>query len=149
MPRRLFVLNGPNLNMLGVREPEIYGTATLDEVREDCVRVCGELGFELFFAQSNAEHQIVEWVHDAFREGATVVINPAGFSFRSVPLLDALHMLVTPVVEVHITNIHARDAVHRDSLVSTVARVVIAGAGVYGYELAIRAADRLTLDSEA
>jgi 3-dehydroquinate dehydratase II len=145
--RRLFVLNGPNLNMLGVREPELYGTATLDEVRADCARVCGELGFELFFAQSNAEHQIVEWVHDAFREGATVVINPAGFSFRSVPLLDALHMLVTPVVEVHITNIHARDAFHRDSLVSTVARVVIAGAGVYGYELAIRAADRLTLEA--
>jgi 3-dehydroquinate dehydratase-2 len=149
MARRLFVLNGPNLNMLGVREPELYGTATLDEVREDCARVCEELGFELFFAQSNAEHQIVEWVHDAFRQGATVVINPAGFSFRSVPLLDALHMLVTPVVEIHITNIHARDAVHRDSLVSTVARVVIAGAGVYGYELAIRAADRLTPDREA
>jgi 3-dehydroquinate dehydratase-2 len=149
MARRLFVLNGPNLDMLGVREPELYGTATLDEVREDCARVCEELGFELFFAQSNAEHQIVEWVHDAFRQGATVVINPAGFSFRSVPLLDALHMLVTPVVEIHITNIHARDAVHRDSLVSTVARVVIAGAGVYGYELAIRAADRLTPDREA
>ena len=83
-------------------------------------------------------------MHDAFREKATVVINPAGFSFRSVPLLDALHMLARPIVEVHITNIHARDAVHQHSLISSVARVVIAGAGVYGYELAIRAADRLT-----
>ena len=109
-----------------------------------CERVAEELGFELFFAQSNAEHEIVEWVHDAFREKATVVINPAGFSFRSVPLLDALHMLATPIVEIHITNIHARDAVHQHSLVSSVARVVIAGAGVYGYDLAIRAADRLT-----
>ena len=145
MTRKLFVLNGPNLNMLGVREPELYGTASLDDVRADCERVAGELGLDLFFAQSNAEHELVEWVHDAFRQGATVVINPAGFSFGSVPLLDALHMLSTPVVEVHITNIHARDALHRDSIISTVARTVIAGAGVYGYELAIRAADRLTV----
>ena len=144
MTRKLFVLNGPNLNMLGVREPELYGTASLDDVRADCERVAGEVGFELFFAQSNAEHELVGWVHEAFRQHATVVINPAGFSFGSVPLLDALHMLSTPVVEVHITNIHARDALHRDSIISTVARTVIAGAGVYGYELAIRAADRLT-----
>ena len=146
MTRKLFVLNGPNLNMLGQREPELYGTATLDDVRVLCERVAEELGFELFFAQSNAEHEIVEWVHDAFREKATVVINPAGFSFRSVPLLDALHMLDAPIVEVHITNIHARDAVHHHSLISAVARVVIAGAGAYGYELAIRAADRLTAE---
>lgn len=137
------MLNGSNLNMLGVREPELYGTATLDDVRADCARVADELGFELFFAQSNAEHELVEWVHEALRQRATVVINPAGFSFGSVPLLDALHMLTTSVVEVHITNIHARDAVHQRSLISSVARVVIAGAGVYGYELAIRAADRL------
>jgi 3-dehydroquinate dehydratase-2 len=144
--RRLFVLNGPNLNMLGQREPEVYGTATLEEVRLLCVRVADEVGFDLFFAQSNAEHEIVEWVHDAFRENGTVVINPAGFSFRSVPLLDALHMLHAPIVEVHLTNIHARDAVHKHSLISSVASVVIAGAGVYGYELAVRAADRLTAD---
>ena len=148
MPRKLFVLNGPNLNMLGLREPELYGTETLEDVRALCDRVAEELGFELFFAQSNAEHEIVEWVHDAFRETATVVINPAGFSFRSVPLLDALHMLSTPIVEVHITNIHARDAVHQHSLISSVARVVIAGAGTYGYEMAIRAADRLTSEAD-
>ena len=151
MTRKLFVLNGSNLNMLGLREPDLYGTATLEDVREDCVRVCGELGFELFFAQSNAEHEIVEWVQDAFRQDATVVINPAGFSFRSVPLLDALKMLVTPVVEVHITNIHARDPMYHRSITSSVAHTVIAGAGVYGYELAIRAADRLAprADSES
>jgi 3-dehydroquinate dehydratase-2 len=145
--RRLFVLNGSNLNMLGLREPELYGTASLDDVRADCERVARETGFELFFAQTNAEHELVEWVHEAFRQQATVVINPAGFSFGSVPLLDALHMLSAPIVEVHITNIHARDAVHQHSLISGVAHVVIAGAGVYGYELAIRAADRLTGDT--
>ena len=146
MTRKLFVLNGPNLNMLGLREPELYGSATLEDIRALCAEVAEELGFELFFAQSNAEHELVEWVHDAFREAATVVINPAGFSFRSVPLLDALHMLSTPIIEVHITNIHARDAVHQHSLISSVARVVIAGAGAYGYEMAIRAADRLTAE---
>lgn len=144
MTRKLFVLNGPNLNMLGQREPELYGSATLDDVRRECVRVADELDFDLFFAQTNAEHEIIAWLHDAYRQEATVVINPAGFSFRSIPVLDALRMLRTPVVEIHITNIHARDEAHRNSLVSSVARTVIAGAGVYGYELAIRAADRLT-----
>ncbi|MDY0908555.1 type II 3-dehydroquinate dehydratase [Microbacterium sp. CFBP9034] len=147
MARKLFVLNGSNLNMLGLREPELYGTATLEDVRTECGRVAEALGFELFFAQSNAEHEVVEWVHDAFRQNATVVINPAGFSFGSVPLLDALHMLATPVIEVHITNIHARDVLHQQSIISSVARVVIAGAGVFGYELAIRAADRLTAEA--
>lgn len=143
MTRSLFVLNGSNLNMLGLRQPELYGSTTLDDVRSDCERVAGELGFDLFFAQSNAEYQLVEWVQEAFRQQAVVVINPAGFSFRSVPLLDALRMLTTPIVEVHITNIHARDAVYHHSLISPVASAVIAGAGVYGYELGIRAADRL------
>lgn len=142
--RRLYVLNGPNLNLLGQREPQLYGTSTLDDVKTACERVATELGFELFFAQSNAEHQMVDWVQDAFREGATLVINPAGLSFQSVPLLDALRMLSTPIVEIHITNIHARDAAHRTSLVSTVATAVIAGAGVYGYHLAIRAAHALS-----
>jgi 3-dehydroquinate dehydratase II len=145
--RRLFVLNGPNLDMLGQREPELYGSATLVDVRSDCTRVAAELGLDLFFDQTNAEHQMIEWLHDAYRQHATVVINPAGFSFRSIPVLDALRMLRTPVVEIHITNIHARDEQHRHSLVSSVARAVIAGAGVYGYELAIRAADRLTPDA--
>ena len=143
MTRKLYVLNGPNLNMLGLREPELYGSATLEDIRVLSTRIAGELGFDVFFAQSNAEHEMVGWVHEAFHEKASVVINPAGLSFRSVPLLDALHMLDTPIIEVHITNIHARGAVYQHSLISSVARVVIAGAGVYGYELGIRAADRL------
>ncbi|PWC04702.1 type II 3-dehydroquinate dehydratase [Mycetocola zhujimingii] len=144
MTRKLYVLNGPNLNMLGRRQPELYGTTSLDDVRTNCVRVADELGFDLFFEQSNAEYQIVEWLHQAYREKAAVVINPAGLSFGSVPVLDALLILDTPVVEIHITNIHGRDEAHRHSLTSTAARAVIAGAGVFGYELAIRAADRLT-----
>jgi 3-dehydroquinate dehydratase-2 len=142
--RKLYVLNGPNLNLLGQREPDLYGSATLEDVRTACERLATELGFDLFFAQSNAEHQLVDWIQDAFRGNAALVINPAGLSFRSVPVLDALRMLSAPIVEVHITNIHARDTAHRDSLVSTVATAVIAGAGVFGYELAIRAADALS-----
>jgi 3-dehydroquinate dehydratase-2 len=141
--RKLFVLNGPNLDMLGEREPAIYGSATLADVRGTCERLADEFGFDLVFAQTNAESQMIDWLHDAYRERAAVVINPAGFSFRSVPVLDAVRMLVTPVVEVHITNIHGRDADHRHSLISAVATSVIAGAGVFGYDLAIRAADTL------
>jgi 3-dehydroquinate dehydratase-2 len=144
MTKKLYVLNGPNLNLLGQRQPELYGTATLEDVRTACSRVADELGFDLFFDQSNAEHQIIEWLHEAYREKASVVINPAGFSFGSVPVLDALLILDTPIVEIHITNIHARDAAHRHSLMSAAAHTVIAGAGVFGYELAIRVADRLT-----
>jgi len=141
--RKLYVLNGPNLDMLGQREPELYGTATLRDVEADCARVAEELGFDLFFEQSNAEYRIIEWLHDAYRDAAPVVINPAGLSFRSIPVLDALSMLRSPIVEIHLTNIHARDEAHRHSLVSTVANTVIAGVGIFGYELAIRAADRL------
>ncbi|MWB97212.1 type II 3-dehydroquinate dehydratase [Agromyces seonyuensis] len=143
MTRKLFVLNGPNLNMLGHREPELYGTTTIDDIRDSCARLAAEAGFELFFGQSNAESQLIDWLHDAYREDAAVVINPAGLSFRSIPLLDALLMLRTPIVEIHLTNIHRRDALHQDSLVSTVATSVIAGAGAFGYELAIRAIDQL------
>jgi 3-dehydroquinate dehydratase-2 len=141
--RTLFVLNGPNLDMLGEREPELYGSATLADVRERCTRLADEFDFDLVFGQTNAEHEMIDWLHDAYRQRAAVVINPAGFSFRSVPVLDAVRMLVTPIVEIHITNIHGRDADHRHSLISAVATTVIAGAGVFGYELAIRAADAL------
>ncbi|MFV0374990.1 type II 3-dehydroquinate dehydratase [Microbacterium sp.] len=139
----IYVLNGPNLNMLGVREPELYGTDTLEDAREGCARVAAELGHELRFEQSNAEFQLIDWLHDAYRDRAGVVLNPAGLSFRSVPLLDAIKILSMPIVEVHITNIHARDAAHRDSLMSTVTDAVIAGAGIFGYELGIRALDRM------
>lgn len=143
MARKLYVLNGPNLNMLGLREPELYGTATLDDVRTSCARVSEELGYELIFEQSNAEFQIIDWLHQAYCDDALVVINPAGLSFQSVPLLDAILMIRTPVVEIHLTNIHARDAAHRHSLISTASTAVIAGVGAFGYELALRAVDRL------
>src|SRR5690606_10954062 len=142
--RKLYVLNGPNLNMLRVREPDIYGTVTLQDIEHECARLPAELGFELVFEQSNAEHEIIGWLHDAYRDGAAVVINPAGLSFQSVPVLDALRILSIPIVEVHISNIHARDEAHRHSLMSTVATTVIAGAGAFGYQLAVRAADALT-----
>ncbi|MGM7667864.1 type II 3-dehydroquinate dehydratase [Microbacterium sp. A93] len=143
MTRKLYVLNGPNLDMLGHREPEIYGTTTLKDIESECIRVAAEVGFELMFAQSNAEHEIIGWLHDAYRDGAAVVINPAGLSFQSVPVLDALRILNIPIVEIHISNIHARDEAHRHSLMSSVATTVIAGAGAYGYELAVRAADAI------
>jgi 3-dehydroquinate dehydratase II len=142
MPRPAYVLNGPNLDMLGEREPELYGTDSLDDARSGAERVAAELGFELFFAQTNAESQMIEWLHDAYRADAGVVINPAGFSFHSVPVLDALKILRRPIVEVHITNIHGRDEAQRHSLTSAVATTVIAGAGIYGYEVALRVLDR-------
>jgi 3-dehydroquinate dehydratase II len=141
--RKLYILNGPNLDMLGHREPEIYGTTTLMDIESECIRVADEVGFELMFAQSNAEHEIIGWLHDAYRDGAAVVINPAGLSFQSVPVLDALRILNIPIVEIHISNIHARDEAHRHSLMSSVATTVIAGAGAFGYELAVRAADAI------
>lgn len=144
MTRKLYVLNGPNLNMLGMREPDIYGTVTLTDIEAECEALSAELGFEMIFEQSNAEHEIIGWLHDAHRDGAAVVINPAGLSFHSVPVLDALRILSTPIIEVHISNIHARDEAHRHSLMSSVATTVIAGAGAFGYQLAVRAADALT-----
>jgi 3-dehydroquinate dehydratase-2 len=144
VPRKLYVLNGPNLDMLGEREPEIYGTTTLRDIEAAVTRLTDELGFELFFAQTNAEHQMIEWLHEAFRDASAVIINPAGFSFQSVPVLDALRMLRVPLVELHISNIHARDLAHRHSLVSSVATAVIAGAGPFGYELAVRSAHDLS-----
>ena len=144
MTRKLYVLNGPNLDMLGQREPEIYGTTTLADIETACQRVADELGFEMRFLQSNAEHVIIDWLHEAYRDEAAVVINPAGLSFRSVPVLDAVRMIEAPVVEIHLSNIHGRDEAHRHSLLSPSVTAVIAGAGAYGYELAIRAADRST-----
>ncbi|MGO1467488.1 MAG: type II 3-dehydroquinate dehydratase [Microbacterium gubbeenense] len=142
MTRSIYVLNGPNLDMLGQREPELYGTTTLADIEKDCLEVASGLGYELRFLQSNAEHEIIDWLHDAYREAAAVVINPAGLSFGSVPVLDALRMLSVPIVEVHLTNIHGRDEAHRHSLMSPVVTTVIAGAGPFGYQLAIRSADR-------
>lgn len=135
----LYILNGPNLNLLGIREPHLYGNTTLPQVEELCRRVCAELGLGCEFRQTNHEGILVDWVQEAREKAAAVVINPAGLSFRSIPLLDALKTLDQPIAEVHITNIHRRDPLYQNSLVSLAATGVICGFGPFGYELAIRA----------
>lgn len=135
----IYVLNGPNLNLLGVREPHLYGATTLAQVEQLCRRVAQELGFECEFRQSNHEGVLVDWVQEARERATGIVINPAGLSFRSIPLLDALKTLEQPIAEVHVTNIHRRDPIYQHSLVSLAATGVICGFGAAGYELAIRA----------
>lgn len=136
MRRPIFVLNGPNLNRLGTREPEVYGHTTLPEIEAMCRAV--DPGQAVAFRQTNSETQLIEWVHEAIDDAAAIVINPAGFSFTSVALLDALKMFPGPIVEVHISNIHRREPIYHRSLVSQAATAVIAGLGARGYVAAIR-----------
>ncbi|RZL64344.1 MAG: 3-dehydroquinate dehydratase [Variovorax sp.] len=143
--RAIYILNGPNLNLLGVREPHLYGSTTLAQVEQLCQRVAAELGFGCEFRQTNHEGVMVDWVQEARESAAAIVINPAGLSFRSIPLLDALKTVDQPIAEVHVTNIHQRDPLYQKSLVSLVATGVICGFGPFGYELALRAvAQRVT-----
>lgn len=137
--RPLFVLNGTNLNMLGKREPELYGSTTLDQIRSETERLSAELGLACHFRQTNHEGVMVDWIQEAFENEAAVIINPAGFSFDCVPVLDALKLLRPPLIEVHITNIHKRTEQYQHSLVSMVATGVICGLGPQGYLLAVRA----------
>lgn len=141
MTKPIYVLNGPNLNRLGKRQPEIYGTTTLAEVEAMCRKAAGSHPIE--FRQSNAEHQIVDWIHEAIDSAAGIVINPAGFTFSSIPILDALKMFPGPIFELHITNVHRREAIYHDSLVSKVATAVLAGLGPDGYPTAVAAMVRL------
>jgi 3-dehydroquinate dehydratase-2 len=141
MTKPIYVLNGPNLNRLGTREPEIYGTTTLAEVEAMCRKAAS--GHPVEFRQSNAEHQIVDWIHEAIDQGSGIVINPAGLSFRSIPILDALKMFQGPIIELHITNLNRREAIYHDSLVSKVATAVIMGLGADGYPTAVAAMVRL------
>ncbi len=143
----LYVLNGSNLNMLGRREPSLYGTTTLAEIERDTVALAAELGLACTFRQTNHEGQMVDWIQEACERDAALVINPAGFSFGCVPVLDALKLLRRPVIEVHITNIHRRPLPYSQSLVSQVATGVICGFGAAGYALAVRAA-ALTLAAQ-
>jgi 3-dehydroquinate dehydratase-2 len=143
--RRLFMLNGPNLNMLGRREPHLYGTATLAEIEKRCGTLAADLGFDLFFGQSNSEGQILDWLHQAYNEGACVIINPAGLSTRSVALLDALRMLDQPIVEVHLTNVFSREATyHHELLTARAAGGFLAGFGPAVYELGMLALQGMT-----
>ena len=144
MPIRVMILNGPNLNLLGEREPHIYGSTTLAAIEASCRQLAEAIGARLAFHQSNHEGALVDWVQAARKEADALIINPAGLSFHSIPLLDALKTLEQPIVEVHVTNIHRRDPLYQDSLVSLAATGVICGFGGLGYELAIRAlADRM------
>ena len=138
MTHTIHVLNGSNLNMLGRREPELYGTTTLAQVQQRMEALAAELGVNLVFRQTNHEGVLVDWIQEAFEQDAAVIINPAGFSFGSVPVMDALKLVTRPLVEVHITNIHRRSDHYRHSYVSQVATGVICGLGVGGYLLALR-----------
>lgn len=135
----VYILNGPNLNLLGIREPHLYGHTTLAQIEQRCRAVTAELGLQCEFRQSNHEGVLVDWVQEARACGAAVVINPAGLSFRSIPLLDALKTLDQPVMEVHLTNIHRREALYQQSIISLGATGVVCGMGPYGYEMALRA----------
>jgi 3-dehydroquinate dehydratase-2 len=137
--KRLMILNGPNLNLLGVREPHIYGTTTLAQIRESCEQHAKKLSLELSFHQSNHEGEIVDWIQSARQTADAIIINPAGYSFTSIAILDAIKAFEGLVVEVHISNIHARDEHHRHSKISSAATGVIAGLGPYGYIAAMDA----------
>ena len=138
--RPLYVLNGPNLNMLGMREPEIYGHATLEDVEKLCGETAKRFGLDVDFRQSNHEGEMVDWIQEAHaKDAGVIVINPAGYTNTSIAILDALLAIKVPVIEVHITNIHKRESFRHVSYVSKVARAVIAGCGIDGYALAITA----------
>ena len=137
MKKSIYVLNGPNLNRLGKREPEIYGKTTLKEVEAMCRKAAGK--WPLVFRQSNAEHDLIDWIHQAIDKGAAIVINPAGYTFTSVAIMDALKMFPGPIVELHISNVHKREAVYHDSLMSAVVTAIVMGLGVDGYRTAVEA----------
>jgi 3-dehydroquinate dehydratase II len=139
----VYVLNGPNLNLLGIREPKIYGRETLADVETECRRVGAELGLEVEFRQTNAEYQLIDWIHEARLRAAGMVLNPAAFTHTSVAILDALSTCEFPIFEVHISNIHKREEFRHHSFVSRVAEGVICGCGTQGYLLAIQRLARL------
>jgi 3-dehydroquinate dehydratase-2 len=143
MTARLTILNGPNMNLLGVREPHIYGTTTLAAVEATCREFADFAGLSLAFHQSNHEGVLVDLVHEARQQADALIINPAGYSFTSVALFDALKTFAGPVIEVHMSNIHARDELHRHSILSAAVRAVICGMGAYGYIVAMQAAAQM------
>jgi 3-dehydroquinate dehydratase-2 len=137
MKTPIFIINGPNLNRLGTREPQIYGTTTLAEIEMMCVEAAGDMPVR--FLQSNVEGEIIGWIHEAIDGAAGIIINPAAFSFTSIAILDALKMFSGPIIELHISNIHKREAHYHHSYVSKAATAVIAGLGARGYQVAVRA----------
>ena len=138
MTKHITILNGPNLNLLGQRQPEIYGYDTLEDVGATCAKLASEFGLTCELLQSNWEGQIVDWIHEARKKSAGIIINPGALSHTSVAVLDALNAFDGPVLEVHISNIHKRESFRHHSYVSARAEGVIAGFGVEGYSLAMR-----------
>ena len=140
MTARVMVLNGPNLNLLGVREPQIYGSTTLAAIKASCAEFATFASAQLSFHQSNHEGVLVDLIQAARDEADAIIINPAAYSFTSIAIFDALKSFSGPIIEVHISNIHARDELHRHSKISAVAKVVICGLGPYGYIVGLQAA---------
>jgi 3-dehydroquinate dehydratase-2 len=139
----ILILNGPNLNLLGQREPHIYGHETLADVEVRCRTLAAEFGLAVAFHQSNAEHQLIDWIQ-AYRVGsAGIVINPGAYTHTSIAILDALNACEVPIIECHISNVHRREAFRQHSYVSLAATAVMAGFGTHGYELAVRHIARL------
>lgn len=134
----IYILNGANLNLLGTREPKIYGRETLKDVEQSCTNTAAEFGLQVALFQSNHEGALVDWIQEATQEACGIIINPAAFSHTSIAILDALNAYAGPVIEVHISNIHQREAFRHHSHVSARADAVIAGCGVEGYDLAVR-----------
>ena len=137
----IYILNGPNLNRLGKREPEIYGSTTLAEVEALCNAAAGSR--LVVFHQTNSEERLIDLVHEAIDEAAGIIINPAAFTFTSLALLDALKMFPGPIIEFHISNIHRREPIYHRSHVSMTATAVMAGLGAAGYATAVQAIDTL------
>lgn len=138
MTIRILLVNGPNLNLLGTREPDVYGTESLADVERIAAAAAGEVGAEIRAMQSNHEGELIDAIHAAREDCAGIVINPGAFTHTSVALRDALTGVALPVAEIHISNVHAREEFRRHSFISGIANCVIAGAGVQGYDFAVR-----------
>jgi len=143
MAARVMILNGPNLNLLGVREPHIYGTTTLEEIEASCRAFAETIGAEVACHQSNHEGVLVDWIQAARDQADAIVINPAGFSYTSHAIYDALKIFDGPIIELHISNIHAREEFKRHSKISAAATAVICGLGAYGYIVALQSATQM------
>ena len=139
MATSIHVLNGPNLNLLGGRETDIYGSKSLDQIERDCREIANELQFDLVFKQTNHEGELVDWIQDAGADASAVIINPGAYGHTSIALHDAIRAIKIPVIEVHISNIHAREPFRRKSMISPVSLGMICGFGPIGYVLAVRA----------
>jgi len=139
MAKTIYILNGPNLNLLGTREPEVYGTETLADLEQRCVQKAGALGFAVDFRQTNAEGELVDWIQEARTKGAGLILNAGAYSHTSIALLDALQACEVPIVEVHLSNIFRREPFRHHSYVSGAATGIICGFGGQGYELAVEA----------